>query len=112
VNVILRVAVPAGALQPGSDDQPGGLEPAGLAAVDPDAVVAGAGETGPGLQVLQRSLVGLVQDLLELAFLPGPVSGGLPVPGEAPSSCPLGGFTSAATFRPRSSRSACRIALD
>ena len=61
VDVVLGVAVPAGALQPGRDDQPGGLEPAGLAAVDPGAVVAGAGDPGPGLQVLQRSPVGPVQ---------------------------------------------------
>ena len=44
VDVVLRVAVPAGALQPGGDDQPGGLEPARFAAVDPGAVVAGAGD--------------------------------------------------------------------
>jgi len=35
VDVILRVAVPAGALQPGHHDQPSGLEPARLAAVNP-----------------------------------------------------------------------------
>ena len=44
MNVVLGVAVPAGALQPGRDDEPGGLEPARLAAVDPGAVVAGPGD--------------------------------------------------------------------
>ena len=83
VDVVLGVAVPAGALQPGRDDQPGGLEPARLAAVDPGAVVAGAGDPGPGLQVLQRGPVGPVQHLLELLFPPGPVRGGLVVAGEA-----------------------------
>ena len=83
VDVVLRVAVAAGALQPGRDDQPGGLEPARLAAVDPGAVVAGAGDPGPGLQVLQRRPVGPVQDLLERLLPPGPVRGGLPVSGQA-----------------------------
>ena len=83
VDVVLGVAVPAGALQPGRDDQPGGLEPARLAAVDPGAVVAGAGDPGPGLQVLQRGPVGPVQDLLELLLPPGPVRGGLLVAGQA-----------------------------
>ena len=76
VDVVLGVAVPAGALQPGGDDQPGGLEPARLAAVDPDAVIAGAGDPGPGLQVLQRGPVGPVQHLLERLLPPGPVRGG------------------------------------
>ncbi len=75
VDVVLWVAVPAGALQPGRHDQPGGLEPAGLVLTDPGAVVAGAGDPGPGLQVLQRGPVGLVQDLLERLFPPGPVRG-------------------------------------
>jgi hypothetical protein len=44
VNVVLRVTLPAGALQPGRDDQPGGLEPARLTAIDPGAVIAGAGD--------------------------------------------------------------------
>src|SRR5262249_24159442 len=48
VDVVLRVALSAGALQPVRDDQPGGLEPARLAAVDAGAVVAGAGDPGPG----------------------------------------------------------------
>ena len=52
VDVVLGVAVPAGALQPGGHDEPGGLESAVLAAVDAGAVVAGAGDPGPGLQVL------------------------------------------------------------
>src|ERR1035441_8589950 len=52
VDVVLGVAVPAGALQPGGDNQPGGLKPARLAAVDPGAVVAGAGDPGPGLPPL------------------------------------------------------------
>ena len=77
VDVVLGVAVPAGALQPGGDDQSGGLEPARLAAVDPGAVIAGAGNPGPGLQVLQRDPVGPVQDLLELLLPPGPVHGRL-----------------------------------
>ena len=53
VDVVLWVAVPAGALQPGRHDQPGGLEPAGLVLTDPGAVVAGtprrtACALGPG----------------------------------------------------------------
>ena len=83
VDVVLGVAVPAGALQPGRDDQPGGLEPARLAAVDAGAVVAGAGDPGPGLQVLQRGPVGPVQHLLERLLPPGPVRGGLLVAGQA-----------------------------
>ena len=83
VDVVLGVAVPAGALQPGRDDQPGGLEPARLAAVDPGAVVAGAGDPGPGLQVLQRGPVGPVQHLLERLLPPGPVRGRLLVSGQA-----------------------------
>jgi hypothetical protein len=77
VDVVLGVAVAAGALQPGGDDEPGGLEPARLAAVDAGAVVAGAGDPGPGLQVLQRGPVGPVQDLLEPLLPPGPVHGRL-----------------------------------
>ena len=83
MDVVLGVAVAAGALQPGRDDQPGGLEPARLAAVDPGAVVAGAGDPGPGLQVLQRGPVGPVQDLLECLLPPGPVGGSLLVSGQA-----------------------------
>ena len=75
MNVILGIAVPAGALQPRGDDQPGGLEPAGLTAVDPDAVVAGSGDPGPCLQVVKSGPVGPVQDLLERLFAPGPVRG-------------------------------------
>jgi hypothetical protein len=41
VDVVLGVAVAAGALQPGGDDQRGGFESAGLAAVDAGAVAAG-----------------------------------------------------------------------
>ena len=77
VNVVLRVTLPAGALQPGRDDQPGGLEPARLAAVNPDAVVAGAGDPGPGLQVLKSRVVGPVQHFLEVLLSCGPVRGGL-----------------------------------
>ena len=83
VDVILRVAVPAGALQPGRDDQLGWLEPAGFAAIDPGAVVAGAGDSGPGLKVLERGAVCPVQDLLELLLPRGPVLGGLIVSGQA-----------------------------
>ena len=83
VDVVLGVAVPAGALQPGRHDQPGGLEPAQLAAIDPGAVVAGAGDPGPGLQVLQRGPVGPVQHLLERLLPPGPVRGRLLVVGQA-----------------------------
>jgi hypothetical protein len=83
VNVILRVAVPAGALQPRGDDHVRLLKPAGLAAVDAGAVVAGAGDTGPCLQVLKSSPVGAMQDLLELLLPPGPVRGGPLVSGEA-----------------------------
>ena len=73
VNVILRVAVPAGALQPGRDDQACFLEPARLVPVHPDTVVAGPGKPSPGLQVLQRGPVGPVHDLLELLLPAGPV---------------------------------------
>ena len=73
VNVILGIALPAGALQPRGHDQPGGLEPARLAAVNPGAVIAGAGDPGPGLQVLQRRPVRPVQDLLERLSASGPV---------------------------------------
>jgi hypothetical protein len=83
VNVILGITVPAGALQPGRDDQPGGLEPARLAPVDPGAVVTAAGDPGPSLQVLQRRPVGPVQDLLEHRLPAGPVRGGLLVAGLA-----------------------------
>jgi hypothetical protein len=48
-----------------------------LAAVDPDAVVAGAGDPGPGLQVLQRGPVGPEQDLLKRLFASGPVGASL-----------------------------------
>ncbi len=44
-----------------------------LAAVDPGAVVAGAGDPGSRLHVVKRGPVGPVQDLLELLFSPGPV---------------------------------------
>ena len=78
MNMVLGVAIPAGALQPGCDDKPGGLEPARLAAIDPGAVVAGAGDPGPRLQVLQSGSAGPVQDLLERLLATGPVGGGLP----------------------------------
>jgi len=50
VDMVLRVAVPAGAPQPRGDDQPGGLEPARLVTINPGAVVAGAGDPRPGLK--------------------------------------------------------------
>src|SRR5690242_19967940 len=77
VNVILGIALPARALQPRGHDQPGGLKPPRLAAVNPDAVIAGAGDPSPGLQILQRRPVGPVQHLLERLLLPGPVRSGL-----------------------------------
>jgi hypothetical protein len=43
VDVVLRVAVTAGALQPGADDQPRLLEPARLLPIHPHPVIAGAG---------------------------------------------------------------------
>jgi hypothetical protein len=73
VDVVLGVAVSAGALQPGGDDQPSLFEPARLAAVDAGAVVAGAGDPCPRLQVLQRGPVRPVQHLLELLLPLGPV---------------------------------------
>jgi hypothetical protein len=81
--MVLRITLPADALQPGRHDQPGGLEPARLAAIDPGAVVAGPGDPGPGLQIVQRGLVGPVQHLLERLLLPGPVRGGLLVAAQA-----------------------------
>ena len=83
MNMVLRVAFPAGALEPGRDNRPGRLEPAWLAAVDPGALVTGAGDPSPGLQVLQRRPVGPVQDLLERLLEPCPVHGGLLVSGRA-----------------------------
>ena len=77
VDMVPGIALPAGALQPRGHDQPGGLEPARLAAVNPGAVIAGAGDPGPGLHVFQRGPVGPVQDLLECLLLPGPVRSGL-----------------------------------
>ena len=73
VNVILRVAVPAGALQPRRHDQARFLEPARLLPVHPDTVIPGPGDPGPFLQVLQRGPVGPVQDLLEPLLPSGPV---------------------------------------
>ena len=73
VNVILRVAVPAGALQPRRHDQARFLEPARLLPVYPDTVIPGPGDPGPFLQVLQRGPVGPVQDLLEPLLPAGPV---------------------------------------
>ena len=74
VDVILRVAVPAGALQPRRHDQPGRLEPARLLAVDPGPVVAGPGDPGPGLHVLQRGPVRRLQTSWNRSSLaPGPV---------------------------------------
>jgi len=75
VNMILRVPVPAGALEPRRDDQPGFLEPAPLLAVYPDTVIPGSGDPGPFLQVVQCGSVGPVQDLLERLLPPGPVHG-------------------------------------
>ncbi len=83
VDVILGIAVPAGALQSGRDDQPGLFEPAWFAAVDPGAVVAGAGDSGPGLEVFECGPVGPVQDLLETLFPTDPICGGLLVCDEA-----------------------------
>jgi hypothetical protein len=46
-------------------------------------VVAGAGDPGPGLQVLQRGAIGPVQRLLECLLPPGPVRGRLLVVAQA-----------------------------
>ena len=81
--MVLGVTLAAGALQPGSDDQRGRLEPARFAAVDTGAVVASAGDPGPGLQVLKSGPVGPVQHLLERLLPPGPVRGRLLVSGQA-----------------------------
>ena len=83
VNVILRIAIPAGALQPGRDDQPCSLEPAGLLPVDTDSVIPGTGDSGPDLHVLQRRPVGPVQHLLEPLLAPGPVRRRLVVTGQS-----------------------------
>ena len=89
VDVILRVAVPAGALQPGTDDQARFLEPARLLPVDPGPVVAGAGNPRPGLQVFQSGPVSPVQDFPELLLPPGPV---LPPPARPRPAAPGGRF--------------------
>ena len=82
VNVILRVAVAAGALQPRRHDQARILEPARFLAINPDTVIAGPGDPRPHLQVFQRGPVTPVQDLLELVLLPGPVRCRPLVPGQ------------------------------
>ncbi len=52
-------------------------------------MVAGPGDPGPGLKVLQRGAVGPVQDLLEHLLAGGPVRGGLLVPGQASAALVL-----------------------
>ncbi len=65
----MRFAVAVGALQPGRHHQPGAFPPARLHPVNFAAVVAGAGEPGVLLEVFERGVVGLLQDLLD-PFLP------------------------------------------
>ena len=56
-----------------SHDQARFLKPARLLAIDPDPVVTGPGDPGPGLGILQRGAVGSVQDRLKRLFPAGPV---------------------------------------
>jgi len=66
VNMVLRVAVAAGELQPRRHRDARPLEPARLLPVDLPGVVAGPGHPGPLLQVPQRRQVGCLQHVLEL----------------------------------------------
>jgi len=71
VDVVVRLPVAAGVLQPRGDHQTGGLPSARLPPIHPPPVVPGPDEPRPLLQVLQPGMVRLLQDLLH-AFLPGP----------------------------------------
>ena len=83
VDVILRIPVPAGALQPGRHRDQRFLEPARLLAVHPPPVVAGPGHPGPFLHVLQARAVGGLQYLLVLVLNPGPPRRCRLIPGQA-----------------------------
>ena len=72
MDVILRVTVPARALQPRRDDHAGVLVPDGLLPIDPLARAAGAGHR-PLLEVLQPGPVRVLDDLLVLLVLAAPV---------------------------------------
>jgi hypothetical protein len=67
--MVVRLPGPTGALQPGRHQQPGPFPPARLHPIHAAAVVAGAGEPRVRLEVLQRGVIGLLQDLLH-ALLP------------------------------------------
>ena len=73
VDVQLHVAVPGGVLQPVRHRQVGFVPLAGLAAVDPGAVGAGAGVAGLALEVVEPGVHGLPDHVVDLADQGGPV---------------------------------------
>ncbi len=117
VDVVLRVAVPAGPLQPGRHRDQRLLEPARLLAVHPRPVVTGPGHPGPLLHVLQARTVGGLQHLLVPLLDPGPPRGRLPrrrpgAPGARSPGSRRGTPRSTSTARPscRCTTGACRVA--
>ena len=73
VDVQLHVAVAGGVLQPVRDGQVGLVPLAGLAAVDPGVVRAGAGVAGLALEVAEPGVDGLPDHLVDLGDQGGPV---------------------------------------
>ncbi len=69
----LHIAVPGGVLQPVRDGQVSFVPLAGLAAVDPGAVGAGAGVAGFALEVSEPGVHGLPDHVVDLADQAGPV---------------------------------------
>jgi hypothetical protein len=67
VDVQLHVAVPGGVLQPVRDGQVGFVPLAGLPAVDPGAVGAGAGVVGLALEVAEPGMHGMPDHVVDLA---------------------------------------------
>ena len=73
VDVQLHVAVAGGVLQPVRDRQVGFVPLAGLPAVDPGVVGAGAGVAGLPLEVAEPGVDGLPDHLVDLGDQGGPV---------------------------------------
>jgi hypothetical protein len=73
VDVQLHVAVPGGVLQPVGDGQVGLVPLAGLPAVHPGAVRAGAGVPGFALEVGEPGAHGLPDHVIDLGDQGGPV---------------------------------------
>ena len=73
VDVQLHVAVPGGVLQPVRHRQVGFVPLAGLPAVHPGAVGAGAGVAGLALEVAEPGVHGLPDHLVDLGDQGGPV---------------------------------------